>query len=412
MKNIKLLFALFAAIAFTAPTFAQHKGYRGERGHGGMKHLIETLNLSDTQKAQAKELRETYRTKMEALDEKDSDRYTKREQMHQLREEQEAAFKKILTAEQVAALDAKKAEKKAKREAYRNKMKSVDKSAMKDEMKAYKDENIKPVLLEQRKKLEPQISATDQAEIAELRVAMKAAKAEIKAVKGKYKGTRGEGKRGGDEGRKAVHSIKDKYAEKYEAAKALADKYDTQITTLLGEVKDEKGQWEGDMKGIKDKYFGDIKEELGRDRHKGKNGEKAERKEKRDHEGKGQKGSRHEGKRGHHRGKNDKVAFLLMDVNKAEKKAERKSRRAQGIKVFPNPSATNNTLQYTVNQSGNVKIELHDRSGNIIRTITNAYKTAGDYTETVDLNGLKNIVYFYVITDAEGTRSKKFMVKK
>jgi len=412
MKNIKLLFALFAAIAFTAPTFAQHKGYRGERGHGGMKHLIETLNLSDTQKAQAKELRETYRTKMEALDEKDSDRYTKREQMHQLREEQEAAFKKILTAEQVAALDTKKAEKKAKREAYRNKMKSVDKSAMKDEMKAYKDENIKPVLLEQRKKLEPQISATDQAEIAELRVAMKAAKAEIKAVKGKYKGTRGEGKRGGDEGRKAVHSIKDKYAEKYEAAKALADKYDTQITTLLGEVKDEKGQWEGDMKGIKDKYFGDIKEELGRDRHKGKNGEKAERKEKRDHEGKGQKGSRHEGKRGHHRGKNDKVAFLLMDVNKAEKKAERKSRRAQGIKVFPNPSATNNTLQYTVNQSGNVKIELHDRSGNIIRTITNAYKTAGDYTETVDLNGLKNIVYFYVITDAEGTRSKKFMVKK
>ena len=412
MKNIKLLFALFAAIAFTAPTFAQHKGYRGERGHGGMKHLIETLNLSDTQKAQAKELRETYRTKMEALDEKDSDRYTKREQMHQLREEQEAAFKKILTAEQVAALDTKKAEKKAKREAYRNKMKSVDKSAMKDEMKAYKDENIKPVLLEQRKKLEPRISATDQAEIAELRVAMKAAKAEIKAVKGKYKGTRGEGKRGGDEGRKAVHSIKDKYAEKYEAAKALADKYDTQITTLLGEVKDEKGQWEGDMKGIKDKYFGDIKEELGRDRHKGKNGEKAERKEKRDHEGKGQKGSRHEGKRGHHRGKNDKVAFLLMDVNKAEKKAERKSRRAQGIKVFPNPSATNNTLQYTVNQSGNVKIELHDRSGNIIRTITNAYKTAGDYTETVDLNGLKNIVYFYVITDAEGTRSKKFMVKK
>jgi len=412
MKNIKLLFALFAAIAFTAPTFAQHKGHRGERGHGGMKHLIETLNLSDTQKAQAKELRETYRTKMEALDEKDSDRYTKREQMHQLREEQEAAFKKILTAEQVAALDTKKAEKKAKREAYRNKMKSVDKSAMKDEMKAYKDENIKPVLLEQRKKLEPQISATDQAEIAELRVAMKAAKAEIKAVKGKYKGTRGEGKRGGDKGRKAVHSIKDKYAEKYEAAKALADKYDTQITTLLGEVKDEKGQWEGDMKGIKDKYFGDIKEELGRDRHKGKNGEKAGRKEKRDHEGKGQKGSRHEGKRGHHRGKNDKVAFLLMDVNKAEKKAERKSRRAQGIKVFPNPSATNNTLQYTVNQSGNVKIELHDRSGNIVRTITNAYKTAGDYTEIVDLNGLKNIVYFYVITDAEGTRSKKFMVKK
>ena len=100
-----------------------------------------------------------------------------------------------------------------------------------------------------------------------------------------------------------------------------------------------------------------------------------------------------------------------MGVEKAEKKANSKGSKAQGVKVFPNPSATNNTLQYTVNQSGNVKIELHDRNGNVVRTIANAYKNAGDYTETVDLNGLNDIVYFYVITDAEGTRSKKFMVK-
>lgn len=315
MKSIKFLFVLFAAIAFTAPTFAQRgdKDHRGHRGEG-MKHLIEDLNLTDTQKGQAKELRQTYRTKMEALRDQNGDRSEKREEIHQLREEQEAAFRKILTAEQIATFDAKKAEKEKKKAAFKQKMKSVDKDAMREEMKAYKDKNIKPVLLEQRKKLEPSISAADRAEIKELRIAMKGAKKEIKAVKDKHKATRTDaprGKREGSAARTGVQSIKDKYADKHKAAQALADKYDTQITALLTEVEGRKAQWDADMKAIKDKYFGDIKEEFG----KQPRGEKS-------HKGKGKRGG-HKARKGHD---NEKVAFLLMGVNKGEKKGKRKKR--------------------------------------------------------------------------------------
>jgi len=408
MKNIKLFAALFAAILMTIPTFAQrgdkaHKGFRGQ----GMMHV---LDLTPEQEAKAKSIAEAYRPKFEDLRNQEADRAIVREKMKQLRAEQETEFKKILTTDQVAKLDTHKAERKAQKEAFKEKVKNVDKSTMKDEMKTYKDKNIKPILLEQRKKLEPQISASDQVEIKELRIAMKAAKKEIKAVKDKYKGTSDGMPKGSRKDRAAhseIQSIKDKYAEKYEAAQALADKYDTQIMALYNEIESERTQWEEDMKGIKDEYFGDIREEFGKYRHKGKDGEKAGRKGKGDHEGRG-----HKGRRGHHKGDKDKVAFLLMDVNKADKKAKRKGKRAQGIKVFPNPSATTNTLQYTVNQAGNVRIELHDRSGNVVRTITDSYKTSGDYTETINLSGLNGIVYYYVITDKEGTRSQKFMVRK
>lgn len=402
MKNIKFIIVLFAAILFTIPMYAQHdEAHRGHRGHG-MKHLIEELNLSDTQQEQAKELRKTYHTKMEALREQEGDRSAKREQMHQLREEQETALRKILTTEQIAILDTKKAERKAKKEAFKNKMKSVDKEAMRDEMKAYKDENIKPVLLEQRKKLEPSISAADQAEIKTLRTTLKAARKEMKAMKEEGKADRDKYEKGKGHGGKRHgkwKAVKEKYEPQYKAAQALVDKYDTQINALLLEIQDEKAQWDEDIHGIKEKYFGDIMEEFG----KHPRGEKP-------HKRKGERGE-HNRKRGHDKADKDKIAFLLMDVEKAEKKTERKAKKAKAIKVFPNPSTTDNTIQYTVSEAGNVKIELHDRAGNVVKEITNEYKTSGNYTETVNLNGLNGRIYFYVITDQSGVRSKKFVIK-
>jgi len=251
MKNIKFLFVLFATITFIAPAFAQDgdRDHRGHRGHG-MKHLIENLDLTDAQEKQMQEIRQTYRTKFEALREQDGDRSTKREQMHQLREEQKAAFEKILTAEQIATIEAKKAERDTQKEAFRNKIKSVDKEAMRSEMKAYKNENIKPVLLEQRKKLESSISAADKAQIETLRTALKAAKKEMKVKKGDHHKKH---ERPTEAQRKAWKAMKDKYRPQHEQAKALVDKYDTQITALFADIQAERTQWEEDMKGIKDR---------------------------------------------------------------------------------------------------------------------------------------------------------------
>jgi len=302
MKSIKFLAALFAAVLMTLPTFAQRIG-KGDKGHH-RAGAMQALDLTEKQEAEAKAIREAYRPKFEAIRSQETNREVAREKMKQLRTEQEAEFKKILTADQIAKLDAHKAERKARKEAFKNKIKSVDKSAMKDEM-------------EQRKKLEPQISAADQAEIKELRIAMKAAKAEIKVAKDKYKDTRADASRGKREGsgaRTAVKAVKEKYASKREAAQALVKKYDTQITALLAEVEGKQAQWDADMKGIKDKYFGGIKEEY----NKHPRGEKSRK-------GKGKRGEQRE-KRGHDRAENEKVVFLLMDINKGEKKEKRRKR--------------------------------------------------------------------------------------
>ena len=308
MKSIKFLAALFAVVLMTIPTFAQRgqKADRGMRGPG----MMEVLDLTDAQKAQAKAIREAYRPKFEAIRNQESDREAMHTQMKELRAEQEAEFKKILTAAQVAKLDTYKAERKAQMEDFRNKVKDVDKSAMKGEMKTYKNQNIKPVLLEQRQKLEPQISADDQAEIRELRVAMKAAKQEIKAVKEKYKAVADKSIRGRKPGKPHadIEAIKEKYAEKHKAAQALAQKYDAQITALLKEIESDRTQWESDMREIKDEHFGEIIEEYG-------NHPRAE------------KWRNKKEARANRRPNKDKVAFLLMDVNKAEKKDKRKGKR-------------------------------------------------------------------------------------
>lgn len=406
MKNVKFIIALFVAILFSIPTFAQHH----ERHGHGMKHMMSELNLTDAQKEQMKTLRETYRQKADVLRSQDSDHTAKREQLKQLRQEQEAAFKNILTNEQIAKMDAMKADRKAKKEAFKGKMKNVDKEGMKEEMKAYKKENIAPVLLQQRKKLESAISSADKTQINELRATLKAAKQEMKAKKDAH---REKGERPTKAEREQWKAMKDKYRPQHEKAKTLVDKYDAQITALFSEIESERNEWKEDMKDIKDKYFGDLAEEFGehpRGKKWGKKrgGDRDARKGKRHHH-KGEE-AHHRGR--HHKGDKEKIAFLLMDVEKSEKRAARKGRKANAIKVFPNPSATTNSLEYSVKEAGNVKIELHDKSGNIVKEIISEYKTPGTYTETIDLSELRDIVYFYVITDKNGVRSKKFMVKR
>jgi len=241
MRSIKFLAALFVAILMTLPTFAQRlgKGDRGLRGQG----MMQVLDLTAEQEAKAKALGEAYRSKFEAIRNQETDREVAHEKMRELRTEQEAEFKKILTADQIAKLDAQKAERKARREAFKEKIKNVDKSPMKEEMKAYKEDKYKD------------------------------ARVDVPS-----------GKRKGSGARTEIKAIKDKYASKHDAAQALADKYDTQITALLAEVED------ADTKAIKDKYFGEIKEEYG----KHPRGEKS-------HKGKGKRGE-HRGKKGEHRG--------------------------------------------------------------------------------------------------------------
>lgn len=130
--------ALSATLAFAGTATAEgHNGHRFGRGHQ-FARLATKLNLTDAQKAQWKSLRQTSRaqnaaffqqvreTHKEMRAARDANDQAKidalkptvqaqREQMKQLRKDQMAQFESILTPDQLAQLNALKAERAARR---------------------------------------------------------------------------------------------------------------------------------------------------------------------------------------------------------------------------------------------------------------------------------------------------------
>ncbi len=404
MKNVKL-WIICAVLIIAQTSFAQKRGGHGEHRANKIEKMKAELDLTDTQVEQLEKIRAEFKTKMVALKEEGSDREEMREAFHQLKDEHRTAIEGVLTNEQLAKMEAHRAEKKEHRAEIREKFKSIDKTAFKEEMRAYKKENVHPVILAQRKKMEASISQADKRDIEELRQVFKAAKKERKEKMAPFK------ENGERPTREQMEAFKAEYERKYkthfEKAQALTEKYATQIDALLAEVADEKETWKSDVKDIKNEHFGEIMEEM-----KGKKDCDKET---------DCKGKRGHGRKGHamkhgRKGKDHRVRFLMMDVDEEKRTADKprinKGKQGAPMKVYPNPSTTTNTLEYTVEKAGMVKVELHDKQGNVIQQVSSEYKQAGTYTETVNLSMLKGIVYFYVITDESGVRSQKFMVRK
>jgi len=67
------------------------------------------------------------------------------------------------------------------------------------------------------------------------------------------------------------------------------------------------------------------------------------------------------------------------------------------LSAFPNPAATFNTLHYALNQSTELRIDLYDAGGRLLRALLDERVPAGIYTLDTDLNGLPAGMYVYRI---------------
>lgn len=393
IKYIKLI--SLALVLFTATNIlAQHHG-PGKRGGFDLEALKAAVNLTETQETEIKAIREKYRNEMKTLRETEmDDRTEKRTAMQELMKAQREAIQNVLTEEQKATLKAKKEAQQAERKQHWE-----QKKAMLKEMKAYHEQNVKPVMLTQRAKLETKISVEDKATIAQLRTEVEKHKKEMQAKKmdGFMKGRkgvegrhRGHGKEMGERQRPAH----------FETIKGLVEKYGEDIDALFAEVEPQAAEWKEATKAIKEKYA--I--------------EKPNRPE-----GAEKRGERFKGKRGHgkkhagaHMHKMKKGAFLLLDP--ASTDASIPELEAPGalteVSVFPNPATTVNTVKYTVKEAGQVRIELHSEDGNTIKVVVDGYMAAGDYTEQVDLSNLIDGAYYYTIIDQQGISTKTVVVAK
>ncbi|MCB0579528.1 MAG: T9SS type A sorting domain-containing protein [Phaeodactylibacter sp.] len=350
------------------------------------------LQLTEEQMNQLGELKTDFEQELQELKNQD---FESREDHHQAFQSLATKYKgeldKVLTQEQLDKIEAMKAERYAR---HKERMENVDREGLHQEMKAYRDKNIQPVMLQQRGKLEEKISAEDKAKIAELRTQFEANHQEKKQLR-----------QNPEHSREDFKALRESNKEEHEALKALVEKYSEDIEALMEEVKEEREQWHQDMRAIHEKYIPEPEE--GREMKKG--GKK----------GKGDKQMRHPGHHPHpgiHHpyGKGMKMGhFLLLDPNApAESPVKAEEAVTANVRVYPNPAANRMTLEYTLLKAGNVRIELRDKEGNLVRVVEEEQKEAGDYSLPVDATALRDGVYYLTVVSQGQKSAQKVVVAK
>ncbi len=79
---------------------------------------------------------------------------------------------------------------------------------------------------------------------------------------------------------------------------------------------------------------------------------------------------------------------------------------------FPNPFNPNTSFIYSLRQSGNVEVGIYDGSGKELQSLVNGYRTAGSYEVNYSAVNLSSGIYYYRITTAEFSETRKMILLK
>jgi hypothetical protein len=419
-----LLLAALTFIAVSMSAQPRHRQHPPRPFHAIEQHKAE-LEITESQQAQLDELKASFQEEAKALREQDLEHDAKREAMHSLMDGLKTDLEDILTEAQTTQL---KSLMKAKHKEHKARMKEAH-----DDLKVYKDENIKPVMLAQRQKLEAKISAEDRAEIAQLREVVAKRKAERKAA---WEAAKAKGER-------PDRPAREEHPER-EAIKQLVDKYDTEIEALFAEIEPQAKQWKEDMQFIMqahrpegsefqgsksqgDKFqgskFQDSKSQGSKfqgDKFQGSKsqgsksqgsksqgdkfqGSKSQGSKFRSGNPHGHKGKGHKAKGGGHPegGIFHKARFLLMDPAE-EATASTAGMLVQETKAYPNPANEVLTLDYELVKSAQVDIQIHSKEGQLQQTLPQGQLKAGSQSVRLDVSSLRDGAYYLsVIADGQ-----------
>lgn len=283
-----------------------------------------------------------------------------------------------------------------------------------NEMKAYMEKEIKPLVAGQRDKLDTYLSKKEQREIETLRTEMKSLRAKSIAFRKELRSSYTGPNSLTESQKKQSVALKKEKRLLDTRAWEIADAHESEIAQLLSELEPNMETWSSEMRAIMQKNRPartDQKEEwLKSSPSKGTAG-------KRGHMGKSHafKGGRHGdfrpgGARGgmNMRSLKSPIGFLLWDA-KGELPYEN---NAPQMSVFPNPSRNSNTLEFTLKEAGPVVVNLLNDRGILIKTLLDETKEAGTFTEKFDLTDLEKGLYIYQIKTADGITSKKLIIEK
>jgi hypothetical protein len=77
---------------------------------------------------------------------------------------------------------------------------------------------------------------------------------------------------------------------------------------------------------------------------------------------------------------------------------------------YPNPFNPSTTIEYTIAQPGNVKLEVYNVIGQKVQTLVDDYRMAGKYAFTMNANDLPTGIYFYSLQSGDYKQTRKMML--
>lgn len=78
--------------------------------------------------------------------------------------------------------------------------------------------------------------------------------------------------------------------------------------------------------------------------------------------------------------------------------------------VYPNPISKTAEIKYQIAEEGNVKIEMFDITGKVVKTIVNENRPKGSHVINFDRSSFSAGNYFFTISNASGTETKKIVI--
>jgi hypothetical protein len=382
MKSNSFIFFFFLMACFLTgiqTARAQHP-FRGMPPHHppSLERFKTELGLTDEQIQSIKAIEEKYAQKTEALhDELEEGEHPDFEAMHKIHEEQREEVHALLTEEQVEKLEQIHQE---KREGRKEKWNSPEHKAFREKIKAYRQENILPVLAAQRLKLESMIEKEDRRIIDELRV--------------EFKQIHQERKHGREE--EAVrpepeihHKRMQAHKESFDKLRELVRKYEQPIQRLLNEIEDKAESWKRDLHKMHEEFADrqDIREERPH------------------HPPRGPKGLRQAGeamRKGH---------FLLMDPANPRLEDEEKP-EGTDFRIFPNPATDAITLVFELSAEQQVGVEIRNERGDIVLKRELGQLQAGRQEVRIDLGDMPGGIYYCSLKQAEQLVTKPIRVSR
>jgi len=102
----------------------------------------------------------------------------------------------------------------------------------------------------------------------------------------------------------------------------------------------------------------------------------------------------------------------LSITNVTENKLSSREQNDFNFTLMPNPASNFTRLNYTITKDGMVNINIYNLTGKIVRTVSNSYQQAGNYTLELDLQDLEKGVYLCRFINGKELIVKKLIVNK